>query len=177
MIRLPIRLLIVDDEPSVLAALRRELRRQFADELLIETCADPALALTWVRAQPFDIVMSDLRMPEIDGLSFLSIVSAILPASVRIVLTGSSDFETAQRAINDAGVFRYLTKPWSEAELRSHLAAAIAIAVTSRQAGAAAAAAEDAQSLERRRLEAIEPGITAVEWGPAGEVLMPPLQE
>ncbi|MBI5720337.1 MAG: response regulator [Burkholderiales bacterium] len=176
-----IRLLIVDDEPSVLAALRRELRHQFADELVIETCADPALALARVRAQAFDIVMSDLRMPEIDGLSFLSLVSAILPASVRIVLTGSADFGTAQRAINDAGVFRYLTKPWTEAELRSHLAAAIAIVAAARRqaraAATAAADAEDAQSLERRRLEAIEPGITAVEWGPAGEVLMPPLQE
>jgi two-component system probable response regulator PhcQ len=170
-----IRLLIVDDEPSVLAALRRELRHAFAGELVIETCADPALALTRVRSQPFDIVMSDLRMPEIDGLAFLSLVSAISPASVRIVITGSSDFETAQRAINDAGVFRYLTKPWSEAELRSHRAAAIATCRQTR--AAAAAAAEDAQSLERRRLEAIEPGITAVEWGPAGEVVMPPLQD
>ena len=170
-----IRLLIVDDEPSVLSALRRELRGCFADELSIHTCADPAQALQLARDKPFDIVMSDLRMPEIDGLAFLSLVSAIAPASVRIVLTGSADFETAQRAINDAGVFRYLTKPWSQADLRNHLTAAIQCC---RQAAAAAAheQAMSAQDLERRRLEAMEPGITAVEWGPAGEVLMPPLK-
>ena len=170
-----IRLLIVDDEPSVLSALRRELRGAFVDELSIHTCADPAQALRLARDKPFDIVMSDLRMPEIDGLAFLSLVSAVAPASVRIVLTGSADFETAQRAINDAGVFRYLTKPWSQADLRNHLTAAIQCC---RQAAAAAAheQAMSAQDLERRRLEAMEPGITAVEWGPAGEVLMPPLK-
>lgn len=168
-----IQLLIVDDEPSVLSALRRELRGEFGAELNITTCSDPALAITRVRAEHFDIVMSDLGMPEVDGLAFLSIVSAVSPTALRMVLTGSADFEAAQRAINDAGVFRYLTKPWSQAELRSHLAAAMAVC---RQARARdAAEATNLQDLERRRLEAMEPGITAVEWSPAGEVLMPPL--
>lgn len=163
-------LLIVDDEPSVLSALRRELRSLFAGELNVQTCSDPTQALTLIRDRRFDIVMSDLRMPEIDGLSFLSLVSALSPASVRIVLTGSADFETAQRAINDAGVFRYLTKPWSQADLRSHLAAAMAQVPKTTEP-------IDAQTRERRRLESLEPGITAVEWGPGGEVLMPPLDE
>jgi YesN/AraC family two-component response regulator len=163
-------LLIVDDEPAVLSALRRELRSLFGAALDIETCDDPALALTLVRERTFDIVMSDLRMPAIDGLAFLNLVSALSPRSLRMVLTGSADFETAQRAINDAGVFRYLTKPWSSAELRSHFAAAIAASA------ALPAGTPDPQEAERRRLEALEPGITAVEWGPAGEVLMPPLR-
>lgn len=167
-------LLIVDDEPSVLSALRRELRSQFAGQLSVETCDDPALALTLVRERRFDIVMSDLHMPEIDGLSFLSLVSTISPGSVRIVLTGSADFETAQRAINDAGVFRFLTKPWSQTDLRSHVAAAIAACRSRRRTPDAPEL--DAQERERIRLEALEPGITAVEWGPEGEVLMPPLK-
>ena len=72
-------------------------------------------------------------------------------------------------------LFRYLPKPWSQADLRNHLTAAIQCC---HQAAAAAAHEEamSAQDLERRRLEAMEPGITAVEWGPAGEVLMPPLK-
>ena len=166
-------LLIVDDEPSVLSALRRELRSLFADKLRVEVCNDPARGLKLVRDRRFDIVISDLRMPEIDGLSFLSLVSAISPHTVRIVLTGSGDFETAQRAINDAGVFRYLTKPWSTADLRSHVTAAMAACVSA--AAPKAEAEPDPQTLERLRLEALEPGITAVEWGAAGEVLMPPL--
>lgn len=166
-------LLIVDDDAAVLSALRRELRAEFAGKLRIETCDDPARALLLVRERPFDIVMSDLRMPEIDGLALLSLVSAVVPDAVRILLTASSDFETAQRAINDAGVFRYLTKPWSPADLRSHLAAAMS---ARRQATHAfQAPPPDPQADERSRLEALEPGITAVRWGSHGEVLMPPL--
>ena len=140
-----IRLLIVDDEPAVLSALRRELRGHFGEALAIETCAEPGLALARLREQAFDIVISDLRMPEIDGISLLTVVSALLPRSVRIVLTGSADLASAQRAIADAGVFRYLTKPWSQAELRSHVAAAMA------QCAAAAA-----------------PGLTVIEWADGG---------
>lgn len=163
-----IRLLIVDDEPAVLSALRRALRRLFGGELEVVTCGDATLALAQLRDSRFDIVLSDLRMPEVDGLAFLNLASAIAPGVVRLVLSGSADFATAQRAINEAGVFRYLTKPWSDAELRGHLLAAI-----ERVRGAPPAG--DAQDAERRRLEALEPGITAVEWGPEGEVLMPPL--
>lgn len=166
-------LLIVDDERSVLSALRRELRAQFAGCLNVETCDDPAQALTLVQTRRFDIVMSDLRMPEVDGLTFLSLVSAVSPASIRIVLTGSADFETAQRAINDAGVFRYLTKPWTQSDLRSHIAAAMSFCART----TASAEATDAQAQERARLESLEPGITTVEWGPAGEVVMPPLSD
>jgi YesN/AraC family two-component response regulator len=162
-----IRLLIVDDEPAVLSALRRAMRRHFGAALEVETCSDPTLALAKLRDSRFDIVMSDLSMPGIDGLAFLNLASAIAPQAVRIVLTGSADFAAAQRAINEAGVFRFLTKPWSDAELRSHLLAAI-----ERVPGGAPTA--DPQDVERRRLEALEPGITAVEWGPDGEVLMPP---
>lgn len=169
-----IQLLIVDDELSVLSSLRRALRRHFGNELGIETCADPALALTLVRKRHFDIVMSDLRMPEIDGLAFLSLVSTVSPTSVMMVLTGSADFETAQRAINETGVFRYLSKPWSDAHLRSHVEAAMDCC--RKVIAAAPTEPLDAQSAERRRLEAMEPGITAVQWGPAGEVLMPPLK-
>lgn len=167
------KLLIVDDEPAVLSALRRELRGLFAGSLQVETCDDPARALTLVRDQGFDIVISDLRMPEVDGLLFLSLVSAIAPNAIRMVLTGSADFETAQRAINDAGVFRYLTKPWSPTDLRCHVAAAMAVCEQARNP--VRQAEPDAQERERLRLEALEPGITAVEWSEQGEVLMPPL--
>lgn len=166
-----LRLLIVDDEVSVLSALRRALRHRFGTTLVVETCDDALAALALARTQQYDIVLSDLRMPEIDGLAFLALVGAVSPHSVRMVLTGSADFHTAQRAINEAGVFRYLTKPWTESELHGHLAAAIA-AVEARRA---AAPPLDPEEAERQRLEQLEPGITTVEWGPAGEVLMPPL--
>jgi two-component system, probable response regulator PhcQ len=166
-------LLIVDDEPGVLSALQRSLRPRYRNRLRVELCNDPLTALARVREQTFDIVLSDLRMPDTDGIALLSLIAAIQPASVRMLLTGTADFNTAQRAITDAGVFRYLCKPWTDAELFAHLDAAIV------QAAAARADTPEAppspQELERRRLEEQEPGLTHVKRGPGGEVLMPPL--
>jgi len=170
------RLLIVDDEPGVLQALQRSLRARYRERLQIRTCVDPLAALALVRAEPFDIVLSDLRMPGADGIEFLSLVAAVLPASVRLLLTGTADFTTAQRAITDAGVFRYLCKPWTDAELFAHLDAAIQQAVLLR-AAAPAEPALSPQEIERRRLETQVPGITQVRRGPGGEVLMPPLSD
>jgi YesN/AraC family two-component response regulator len=163
------RILIVDDEAPVLAALRRALRQRFGTRLQVETRTDPHDALACVRDRHYDIVMSDLRMPEIDGITLLTLVSTLRPATVRLLLTASADFETAQRAINDAGLFRYLTKPWLEAELGAHMEAAIA------EAARRQPPVENTHERERLRLEALEPGLTHVEWGPQGEVLMPPL--
>ncbi|HSW04479.1 response regulator [Aquabacterium sp.] len=163
------RILIIDDEAPVLAALRRALRQRFGAALQVETQTDPHEALARVRDEAFDIVMSDLRMPQIDGLSLLTLVSSLRPDTVRLLLTASADFETAQRAINDAGLFRYLTKPWLDTELAAHMEAAIAEAARRRPA------VQDPHEQERLRLEALEPGLTHVEWGPQGEVLMPPL--
>ena len=119
-------LLIVDDEAAVLAALQRALRKRLGADVDMVCHADAMLALEAARQRDFDVVISDLRMPEIDGVAFLSLVSAVLPDSVRMILTGSADFHTAQSAIQDAGVFRYLTKPWDDDEVAVHVRAALA---------------------------------------------------
>lgn len=173
--------LIVDDEASVLSALKRALHRHFGPSLSVMAHTSARAALDLARVRSFDIVISDLRMPEMDGITFLRKAAALRPHAVRMVLTGSSDFETAQRAINDAGVFRYLCKPWRNEELATHLDAALALAAGARAQRDAAQAWHDAgerpspEELERRRLEELEPGLTQVEFGPAGEVLMPSL--
>jgi DNA-binding NtrC family response regulator len=175
----PQRLLIVDDEASVLAALGRALRRRYGRSLAVEAHIDAAAALDALRVRDFDLVISDLRMPAMDGLKFLGLAARLRPHMVRMVLTGTADFATAQQAINGAGVFRYLCKPWSDEDLALHVDAALALAGSSRQQREAAQAWHDhrevpsSQELERRRLEALEPGLTHVEWGPNGEVLMP----
>lgn len=163
------RLLLVDDEAPVTAALHRALRRRFGKRLDISIENDPQAALARLRASRFDIVLSDLRMPVVDGVTLLTLVSAMQPQSVRMLLTATADFQTAQRAINDAGLFRYLTKPWTEAELIAHFESALV------QVGHAQEGVLPPQEAERRRLEALEPGLTEVEWGPLGEVLMPTL--
>jgi two-component system probable response regulator PhcQ len=124
--------LIVDDEASVLAALQRALRKRLGAEVDLVAHTDAMLALEAARQRDFDVVISDLRMPEIDGVGFLSLIGAVLPDSVRMILTGSADFQTAQSAIQDAGVFRYLTKPWDDNEVAVHVRAALAQAQVNR---------------------------------------------
>ena len=126
--RAPVRILIVDDQPDVLIALRVTLRRLGLADLSIDSETDPAQALNLARARRYDIVVADQFMDDVDGLSFLTLMSAVQPDALRILLTASTDFLTAQRAINEAGVFRYLVKPWNPHELLQHVHAALAAA-------------------------------------------------
>lgn len=173
------RLLIVDDEAPVLGALKRAVRHRYGQNLIVDTQTDAGAALEMLRVRDYELVISDLRMPAMDGLAFLAEAARLRPHMIRMVLTGSSDFATAQQAINEAGVFRYLCKPWRDDDLARHVDSALALAASARAQRESAQAWHDrrdepsAQELERRRLEALEPGLTQVEWGPAGEVLMP----
>lgn len=173
------RALIVDDETGILTALQRALRRHFGPHLHLQLQTDPVRALALARAQRFDLVVSDLRMPGMDGLAFLGRMARLQPDCVRLILSASADFATAQLAINELGVFRYLSKPWRDEALAEQLDAALAESARlqrARQLAAAAAPGLSPQAQELLRLEALEPGITHVDWGPAGEVLMPALR-
>jgi len=159
------RLLIVDDETPVLYALRRLLNRHFGShQLVVETCADPLRALQRLREVRFDVLISDYRMPLLDGVSLLARARDLDPRTVRMMLSAAAEFDAVVAAVNRAGVFRYIPKPWSEPQLLADLRAAMEFDTC---------ACLSAGELERRRLEALEPGITKVEWGPNGEVLMP----
>lgn len=159
------RLLIVDDETLVLHAMRRLLQRHFTpQQLSIEISADPLRALQRLHATHFDVVISDYRMPRLDGVALLAHARDLDPCTVRMMLSAASEFSAVMAAVNLAGVFRYIPKPWSEPQLLADLRAALAFDPC---------AVPSADELERRRLEALEPGITQVEWGPNGEVLMP----
>ena len=72
------------------------------------------------------MVVADLHMPELDGVGLLALIGRVSPLTVRVLLTGSTGFDDARRAIHEAGVFRYLTKPWDDADLVSQLRAALA---------------------------------------------------
>ena len=110
------RLLLVDDEPSQLKALQRTLRGLCPD-LHLDLALSGEEALAHVRARAHDVIVADLRMPGMDGLTLLAQVARWQPLAVTMLLTGVADFATAQRALNETGIFRYLTKPWSDAEL------------------------------------------------------------
>ncbi len=120
-----LRVLFVDDDPAILDAHRRRLRR----DCTVETATNGADALRLVSAAveagtPYAVCVSDLRMPGMDGARLLELVKAATPDTVRILLTGHADVETAISAVNRAGVFRFLLKPCEPAELSAALEAA-----------------------------------------------------
>ena len=108
-------LLIVDDEPSILNALTRLLRREGYEIL---TANSPLKALELLASHNVQVVVSDHRMPELSGIEFLSRVRKLYPDTVRIILTGFTDFDSVADSINRGAVYKFLTKPWDDDHLR-----------------------------------------------------------
>ena len=117
-----VRILLVDDEPRVVDALGRTLRRHYST--VTATSGAEALAIL-ARGESFAVIVSDMRMPEMDGAAFLSRASAIAPDAVRILLTGAADMTSAAAAVNEGGIFRFLIKPCASELLEASLAAAV----------------------------------------------------
>ena len=107
-------LLAVDDEPNILAALQRLLRAT-GWRILTAGHAEEALAL--LATEPVDAVLSDMRMPGMDGVQLLERVSMGWPRAVRLLLTGQADLGSTIEAINRGRLHRYITKPWNDDEL------------------------------------------------------------
>ncbi|QXH77009.1 HD domain-containing phosphohydrolase [Pseudomonas salmasensis] len=107
--------LLVDDEESILNSLRRLLRGQPYDVVLATSGAQ---ALEIMATRPVDLVMSDARMPGMDGATLLAEVHRLYPATSRILLTGYADLTTIIKAINDGQIHRYISKPWNDEELQ-----------------------------------------------------------
>jgi response regulator RpfG family c-di-GMP phosphodiesterase len=110
----PPTVLLVDDEPSVLSALRRLFRTQ---GYRIEQATSGADALALMRETPVDLVVSDMRMPGMDGAAFLAQVRTLYPTAARILLTGYADITSTIAAINDGAIHRYISKPWDDNDL------------------------------------------------------------
>jgi len=116
-----LRVLFVDDEPNVLQGLRRMLRRM-RDEWDMDFVDSGQKGLDLVEQRPFDVVVSDMRMPGMDGAEFLTKVMERYPQMVRIVLSGQWDRETTMRCARSA--HQYLTKPCDTEALKASLARA-----------------------------------------------------
>jgi two-component system response regulator HupR/HoxA len=104
----PATVLLVDDEPRSLEAMRRTLEDDFA----ILTAAGAGAARAHLQRQRIDVVLCDQRMPGLAGVEFLKEVRERWPDTVRIIISGYSDSEDIVAGINEAGIYRYLLKPW-----------------------------------------------------------------
>lgn len=106
-------LLIVDDDPDVLATLTRSFRKGYKTL----PANGGAAAIEIINTQPVDLIICDQRMPDIGGDQVLSHAFQVQPESIRILLTGYTDIESLLTCVNDAHIYKYVTKPWDPAEL------------------------------------------------------------
>lgn len=107
------KVLCVDDEPGLLRSLRWLLRGQY--EVAVASSGFDGLAL--LSAENFDVVISDQRMPGMTGTEFLERAREVSPRSIRLLLTGYSDFNAVLSSVNDSEVFRFISKPWDNQKL------------------------------------------------------------
>lgn len=181
----PHRVLLVDDEPGIVSALSRTLRRGTSEglwpALRVETFTDPEAALARACEQPFDLAISDYRMPGMSGARLLAQLRELQPGCRRVILSGYTDSDGLMAAINEAQITRFFTKPWNEREL---LYGVRQLLLEQRSARETELLAEQQrlargelspQEAERRRLERLEPGITRVQWSDDGAYVLDPM--
>jgi response regulator RpfG family c-di-GMP phosphodiesterase len=116
------KILLVDDDSNILDGYRRSLSK----EIVMETALGGAQALALATDKgPYAVVISDMRMPGMDGIQLLSQVKAVSPDTIRVMLTGNADTETAINAINEGSIFRFLNKPCSKEVMARTITAAL----------------------------------------------------
>jgi DNA-binding NtrC family response regulator len=176
------KLVIVDDEPNVLNALRRICLNHDVPPAIsnpqLMSFTSPVKALEYLQDHRVDLIISDFRMPEMDGATFLTEARKLQANSARIIIGAHADIDGIMRAINGAGIFQYVTKPWSDRELKGAIVQVLAhraLLVENQQLGNEVSRQRDIiseQQAELERLELESPGITHVRWTEDGGVLI-----
>ena len=114
----PRTLLLVDDEANILTALKRLFRR---DNCTILTAGSGEEGLDMLAQHKVGVIVSDQRMPGMTGVEFLSRVKDMYPETVRMVLSGYTELNSVTDAVNKGAIYKFLTKPWDDTQLRSHV--------------------------------------------------------
>ena len=117
----PRTLLLVDDEQNILASLKRLLRR---DAYHILTANSGQEGLDVLASNAVDVIVSDQRMPGMLGADFLRKAKLLCPQTIRIMLSGYTELQAVTDAVNEGAIFKFLTKPWEDHQLREHIAEA-----------------------------------------------------
>jgi two-component system response regulator HupR/HoxA len=114
-------ILVVDDEPDIL----RSFELSYGDEFNVVTAESGPRGLDVLKSEDVSVIVSDQRMPGMDGSEFLERSMNVRPNAVRIVLTGYTDIDALVRAVNRSRIYRYLSKPWDDEEMRTALTRAV----------------------------------------------------
>ena len=171
----PHRIIVVDDDKNMLNALRRVLMAENRD---VELFSDPDEALRRAQSATFDLVLSDFRMPGMDGVTLLTEIKRLQPETARMIISAYADFGTVVDAINQAGIERFISKPWHDAELKEAVRQTLErrdLLVENRRLADELRRMERALAHQRQELERLErenPGITQVHWAADGSILL-----
>jgi len=176
------RILIVDDEPGILHALQRLLHHGLTtpdgSRYQVDECANGAVALEQARRHVYALAISDYRMPEMNGVDFLTSLRTLQPECERIILSGQTDLNALVRAVNDAAIASFIAKPWADFELLSTVRRVLQmreLVMENRRLADLVRTQRgqiSAQDAELRRLERLEPGITQVKWADDGSFIL-----
>jgi len=162
------KILLVDDEPHVIEGLKRILHNE-PYKILSANYANEALQI--LTQEPVSVVISDEKMPGLQGAEFLAMVYRHFPETVRIMLTGHANLDLAIKAINEGQIYRFFVKPCNGDELRHTIRQAIQqkeLADKSRQL----LQKVKEQDLVLQRLEKDNPGITRVDRDSTGAIVV-----
>jgi DNA-binding NtrC family response regulator len=118
---MPYKIMVVDDEPANL----RLLERLFRNDYEIVSAESGADALRLLHQHDVALILTDQRMPDMTGIELLQRTATLRPHMVRIILTGYTDIDTLVEAINSGSVYKYVTKPWNNEELRLTISRAV----------------------------------------------------
>jgi two-component system, probable response regulator PhcQ len=166
------RILLLDDEPYIVSAMRRCLSSMagIAEGVHFEFFTSATKALERIEIEDFDLVICDYRMPEMNGVEFLSRVIEIQPDIERMLMSGNADREVVLAAINEVQVMRFICKPWDDNELRASVAQALGIrrAATSDEAPGR----RQQHGQVRRRIEEECHGIMHVDRAEDGGIIL-----
>jgi DNA-binding NtrC family response regulator len=161
-------ILMVDDEPQILNAFKRALRRE---SYILMTASSGAEALSLLEAREVSLVISDYNMPEMSGLEFFKTVKHLYPHLLTIMLTGQAQLEVAVQAINEAGVYKFIQKPWNDADLKLTILRALEAIDLSTERDTLIQKIKSRDTI-LKELESKHPGITQVERDEDGYLVL-----
>ncbi|MDI1300911.1 MAG: response regulator [bacterium] len=169
------RLLLLDDEPSILKALKRTIK---IPDCTVDIFERPEDAVAALDTHSYSLIVSDYRMPRMDGVSFLKIARERQPEAIRIILSGYTDVGGLLAAINEAEIYRFIPKPWDDIDLVMTLRKTLEYAELLKTNHRLLAQVNEQQKIimrqkmELQRLEEESPGITHVNRSDDGYIII-----